>query len=323
LLKVEHLTVGFRSARRTLTVLDDVSFEVARGETLAVVGESGAGKSVTALAIMRLLPEHSARIAAGHIELDGEDLAKADDARLYALRGNDLAMIFQEPMTALNPVLTIGEQLGEVLEHHKGLRRQEARARCAEMLTRVGFANAPAMLDTYPHHLSGGMRQRAMIAMAMICEPKLLIADEPTTALDVTVQAQVLDLMRRLAAEMGTAVILITHNLGLVAEIADRVLVMYAGQIVEQATVDELFDQPAHPYTRGLMGSIPRLDDERRRLDFIPGSVPAPGTYPHGCRFSMRCTSRLPHCLEQPPTLVEVGAGHRSRCWLHAAEPAA
>jgi oligopeptide/dipeptide ABC transporter ATP-binding protein len=220
-------------------------------------------------------------------------------------------------MTALNPVLTIGEQLGEVLQHHRRLGRDAARARAAEMLERVGFANAGAMLDTFPHHLSGGMRQRAMIAMAMLCEPKLLIADEPTTALDVTVQAQVLELMRRLASESGTAVIVITHNLGLVAELADRVLVMYAGQVVEQASVVELFDAPAHPYTRGLLRSVPRLDDEHRRLDFIPGSVPAPDAYPHGCRFSTRCAEQLPQCREQPPKLVELGGGHRSRCLLH------
>ncbi len=321
---MQSLTIGFTSVKRTLRVVDRVSFSVGRGETLAIVGESGAGKSVTALSIMRLLPEHSARIEAGTIRFEAEDLAHASRERLYALRGNDIAMIFQEPMTALNPVLTIGEQLAEVLRYHKGASRPDARERATEMLARVGFADPRAVLDSYPHRLSGGMRQRAMIAMAMICGPKLLIADEPTTALDVTVQAQVLELMRGLAAESGTAVILITHNLGLVAELADRVLVMYAGQVVEEATVDELFDSPAHPYTRGLMRSVPRLDDEDyRRLDFIPGSVPAPDAYPRGCRFSTRCREHLPKCFEREPELIDLGAAHRSRCWLHTAEGSA
>jgi peptide/nickel transport system ATP-binding protein len=319
-LEVEALTVEVRAAKRTLRVVDGVSFEVRRGETLAIVGESGAGKSITALAIMRLLPAHSARIALGRILFGGEDLAFADSERLYKLRGNEIAMIFQEPMTALNPVLTIGEQLCEVLRHHKNLSNADARSRAVAMLESVGFADAAAVVDSYPHRLSGGMRQRVMIAMAMACEPKLLIADEPTTALDVTVQAQVLELVRSLASRFGTAVILITHNLGLVAELADRVLVMYAGQIVEQATAAELFDRPAHPYTRGLMKSVPKLDDDgEQRLAFIPGSVPTPDAYPRGCRFSTRCTERLPVCGEQPPELVALGGEHRARCLLHVA----
>ena len=323
-LEIEDLSIDFRSARQTLRVVDGVSFSVNRGETLAIVGESGAGKSVTAMSIMRLLPKHSATITADSIRFNGEDLARATEERLYDIRGNDIAMIFQEPMTALNPVLTIGEQITEVLQRHKELARGAARTVAAGLLERVGFANAPAILVDYPHHLSGGMRQRVMIAMAMACDPKLLIADEPTTALDVTVQAQVLALMRTLAAGSGTAVILITHNLGLVAELADRVLVMYAGQIVEQAGVVELFDHAAHPYTRGLMRSVPRLDDEgeRRRLDFIPGSVPAPDAYPHGCRFSTRCPEVMPKCHEQQPALVELRPGHRSRCFLHTAQVA-
>ena len=321
-LEVENLTVEFRAAKRTLTVVDGVSFSVNRGETLAIVGESGAGKSVTALSIMRLLPQRSARIAGGSIRLAGEDLARASEERLYEVRGNEVAMIFQEPMTALNPVLTIGEQLTEVLRHHKGLSGGDARARAAEMLARVGFAQPSSMLDAFPHQLSGGMRQRVMIAIAMACDPMLLIADEPTTALDVTVQAQVLDLMRTLAAESGTAIVLITHNLGLVAELADRVLVMYAGQVVEQATAEALFDAAAHPYTRGLMRSVPRLDNEdRRRLDFIPGSVPAPNAYPAGCRFSTRCAEVMAVCREREPELYEVGPGHFARCFLHGGTP--
>jgi peptide/nickel transport system ATP-binding protein len=318
-LAVENLTIEFRSAKRTLTVVDDVSFTVGAGETVAIVGESGAGKSVTALAIMRLLPKRSARIASGRILVNGEDLALASDERLYRVRGNDVSMIFQEPMTALNPVLTIGEQITEVLRHHKGVSRARARDNAAAMLERVGFADTGALLSEFPHHLSGGMRQRVMIAIAMACEPKLLIADEPTTALDVTVQAQVLGVMRELAAASGTAIVLITHNLGLVAELARRVLVMYAGQIVERAPVAELFDQPAHPYTRGLLSSVPRLDEERARLSFIPGSVPAPGAYSPGCRFVARCPDAMAVCRERPPDELDVDSSHGARCWLHAA----
>jgi peptide/nickel transport system ATP-binding protein len=320
-LEVEALTVEVRAAKRTLTVVDGVSFEVQRGETLAIVGESGAGKSITALSIMRLLPPHSAHIASGRVLFNGEDLATVDDQRLYRLRGNELAMIFQEPMTALNPVLTIGEQLYEVLRHHKSTPRAELRPRAAAMLASVGFADATAVLSSYPHRLSGGMRQRVMIAMAMACEPKLLIADEPTTALDVTVQAQILDLIRKLAARTGTAVILITHNLGLVAELADRVLVMYAGQIVERAKVADLFDRPSHPYTRGLMRSVPKLDgDFEQRLAFIPGSVPQPDAYPRGCRFSTRCAERLTFCSDRAPVLVGLERDHEARCLLHSVE---
>jgi peptide/nickel transport system ATP-binding protein len=316
-LDVRHLTTQFHVGRRTLAVVDDVSFHVDQGETLAIVGESGAGKSVTSLSIMRLLPAHSGRIAGGEIWFGGVDLVTLPDERMRTVRGNEIAMIFQEPMTALNPVLTIGEQIGEVLRQHRGLSRAETRQRSARLLETVGFARADALLDEYPHRLSGGMRQRVMIAMAIACEPKLLIADEPTTALDVTVQAQVLELIAALSSRLQSAVLLITHNLGVVAELADRVIIMYAGQIVEEAGVVELFDRPAHPYTRGLLASVPRLDEEQDRLTSIPGSVPAPDAYPAGCRFSTRCPFVMPVCRQQPPGLVDLGSGHRSRCFLH------
>jgi peptide/nickel transport system ATP-binding protein len=320
--RVSHLTTQFRSGKRHFSVVDDVSFQVNDGETLAIVGESGAGKSVTALSIMRLLPPQSGRISAGEIWFGGVDLASIPDERMRAIRGNKIAMIFQEPMSALNPVLTVGHQIGEVLVLHKALSTADARLRAAELLRTVGFARVEALLDEYPHRLSGGMRQRVMLAMAIACEPRLLIADEPTTALDVTVQAQVLELMRELTSRMGSAVMLITHNLGVVAELADRVIIMYAGQIVEQATALELFDRPAHPYTQGLMQSVPTLDRDQQRLSSIPGSVPAPDAYPRGCRFSTRCGSVMPVCREQSPPLFEVGPGHLSRCFLHTAHSA-
>lgn len=315
--RISHLTTQFRAGKRYFSVVDDVSFQINDGETLAIVGESGAGKSVTALSILRLLPPQNSRIAAGEIWFGDLDLAAATEERLRAIRGNEIAMIFQEPMSALNPVLTVGGQIGEVLSLHKGLSRAEARLRAAELLTTVGFARAEALLDEYPHRLSGGMRQRVMLAMAIACQPRLLIADEPTTALDVTVQAQVLELMRELASRLGSAVMIITHNLGVVAELADRVIIMYAGQIVEEAPVLELFDRPAHPYTQGLMKSVPTLDRDQQRLSSIPGSVPAPDAYPRGCRFSTRCQAVMPVCREQPPPLFKVGRGHHSRCFLH------
>ena len=317
--RISHLTTQFRAGKRCFSVVDDVSFQINDGETLAIVGESGAGKSVTALSILRLLPPQNSRIAAGEIWFGDLDLAAATEERLRAIRGNEIAMIFQEPMSALNPVLTVGEQIGEVLSLHKGLSKTEARLRAAELLTTVGFARVEALLDEYPHRLSGGMRQRVMLAMAIACQPRLLIADEPTTALDVTVQAQVLELMRELASRLGSAVMIITHNLGVVAELADRVIIMYAGQIVEEAPVLDLFDRPAHPYTQGLMKSVPTLDRDQQRLSSIPGSVPAPDAYPRGCRFSTRCEAVMPVCREQPPPLFKVGRGHHSRCFLHTA----
>jgi peptide/nickel transport system ATP-binding protein len=323
ILEVRNLVTRFRSARKELTVVDDVSFSVRRRETLAIVGESGAGKSVASLSILRLLPEHSGTIAGGEILFDGVDLLRLPETRMCALRGNEIAMIFQEPMTALNPVLTVGEQITEVLRRHRALGRDEARTRAASLLKRVGIPRAEATLDEYPHKLSGGMRQRVMIAMATACDPKLLIADEPTTALDVTVQAQVLALMRELTSGSDTAIILITHNLGVVAELADRVLIMYAGQIVEEAGVVELFDHPLHPYTQGLLSSVPKLDEDgHRRLTSIPGSVPAPDAYPSGCRFSTRCPAVMARCHREQPALVEVNPGHWSRCFLHSSSVA-
>lgn len=320
LLEVQNLTTQFTSAGKTVTVVDDVSFSLNKRETLAIVGESGSGKSITSLSMMRLLPKPGGRVAAGKVELDGVDLLKLNESAMYNIRGAEIAMIFQEPMNSLNPVLTIGDQITEVLRHHQKIDQKTAEWKAVELLKKVGFARAEAMLNEYPHQLSGGMRQRVMIAIALSCNPKVLIADEPTTALDVTVQAQILDLMRNLAAETDAGVILITHDLGVVAELADKVVVMYAGQVVEQASVMQLFDNPTHPYTWGLMKAVPHLDDERERLSSIPGNVPSPHAYPKGCRFSTRCEHVQDICREQRPKLVDIGGGQKSRCFIASGE---
>jgi peptide/nickel transport system ATP-binding protein len=298
---------------RTTHAVDTVDLAVTNGATLGLVGESGCGKSVTSLAIMGLLPKQSAEVT-GSIRFDGLDLLHVPDQTLRDLRGNRLAMIFQEPMTSLNPSFTIGDQIMETILRHRGGTRSAARKRAIELLRRVHIPSPERRIDEYPHKLSGGMRQRVMIAMALACDPQLLIADEPTTALDVTLQAQILDLMRELKAESGAAIILITHDLGVVAEVCDEVAVMYAGEIVERATVDELFADPQHPYTVGLLGSIPRLDRRTSHLATIEGMVPNMANPPPGCRFAARCPFAEDACAAAPPPLVRLSALHWSRC---------
>ena len=314
LLEVEDLRVVFPGSdgRRTLAV-DGVSFSVERGKTLGIVGESGCGKSVTSLAVMGLLPKGGAEVS-GRVNFESRDLLREPDRVMRDLRGNRLAMIFQEPMTSLNPSYTVGDQIVEAIVRHRKVSRKEAEARGVEMLRRVRIPTPEARFQDYPHRLSGGMRQRVMIAMALACDPDLLIADEPTTALDVTIQAQILELMRKLREETGAAVILITHDLGVVAEVCDEVVVMYAGQVVERASVDELFRFPEHPYTVGLLGALPRLERRRPRLAAIEGTVPNMTAPPQGCRFQARCPFRIPKCAEMPP-LEAVAGGHLSRCW--------
>jgi peptide/nickel transport system ATP-binding protein len=314
LIEIEGLRVLFHGDGGRLThAVDRVDLSVANGATLGLVGESGCGKSVTSLAIMGLLPKQSAEVT-GSIRFDGFDLLGVPEQTLRDLRGNRLAMIFQEPMTSLNPSLTIGEQIIETILRHRGGSRRAARARAIELLRRVHIPSPEKRVDEYPHKLSGGMRQRVMIAMALACDPMLLIADEPTTALDVTLQAQILDLMRELKAASGAAIILITHDLGVVAEVCDEVAVMYAGEIVERASVDELFATPQHPYTIGLLGSIPRLDRRAAHLAVIEGMVPNMTTPPAGCRFAARCPFVSEPCVAAPPPFVAVSPGHWSRC---------
>jgi len=298
---------------RTTHAVDSVDLSVANGATLGLVGESGCGKSVTSLAIMGLLSKHSAEVS-GSVRFDGFDLLQASDETLRDLRGNRLAMIFQEPMTSLNPSFTIGDQIIETILRHRGGSRRQARARAIELLRRVHIPSPEKRIDEYPHKLSGGMRQRVMIAMALACDPKLLIADEPTTALDVTLQAQILDLMRELKAASGAAIILITHDLGVVAEVCDEVAVMYAGEIVERAAVGELFASPQHPYTVGLLGSIPRLGRRAAHLATIEGMVPNMTKPPSGCRFAARCPFVGDACVKAPPPLAQLNPTHWSRC---------
>jgi peptide/nickel transport system ATP-binding protein len=314
LIEIEDLRVLFHGDDGRIThAVDSIDLAVAKGTTLGLVGESGCGKSVTSLAIMGLLSKQSAEIS-GTIRFDGFDLLQAPDELLRDLRGNRLAMIFQEPMTSLNPSLTIGEQIIETILRHRGGSRSQARQRAVDLLRRVHIASPERRIDDYPHRLSGGMRQRVMIAMALACDPRLLIADEPTTALDVTLQAQILDLMRELKAASGAAIILITHDLGVVAEICDEVAVMYAGEIVERASVEELFASPQHPYTVGLLGSIPRLDRSTAHLATIEGMVPNMTRPPAGCRFAARCPFVEDACTKAPPPLAPLSAGRWSRC---------
>jgi peptide/nickel transport system ATP-binding protein len=318
-LSIEGLTTAFDTRRGRLIAVNGLSFTLARGETLAIVGESGCGKSVAALSIMRLLETPPANILGGRIMFDGQDLVAADEAAMQRIRGARLSMIFQEPMTALNPSMTVGRQIAEPLMRHRGLARDAALARAVEMLDLVRIPEARRRAQEYPHRLSGGMRQRVMIAIALACEPDVVIADEPTTALDVTIQAQILDTLKTLQERMGAAVILITHDLGVVAEVADRVVVMYAGHKVEEAPVEALFAQPRHPYTHGLMRSVPRVTAPGRaagrvRLPEIPGMVPPPDRRPPGCPFTPRCAHASPRCAAMPP-LVEHEAGHFAACW--------
>jgi peptide/nickel transport system ATP-binding protein len=313
LLELRRLAVSFSSDHGTVQAVDGVDLSLRRGRTLGLVGESGCGKSVTSLAVMGLLPAENASVT-GEVRFEGRDLLSLPVKLMRDLRGAQLAMIFQEPMTSLNPAYTIGNQIVEAIRCHQGLSAADARVRAIEMLRLVRIPSPEKRIDDYPHKLSGGMRQRAMIAMALACGPQLLIADEPTTALDVTIQAQILDLMRGLRRDTGTAIILITHDLGVVAEMADEVAVMYAGQIVERAPVRALFARPEHPYTVGLLGSIPRLDEKRERLPSIEGRVPDMTRPPAGCRFAARCPFVEPACRMQEPQLVEIAADHLSRC---------
>jgi len=315
LLEVRNLETHFHTQDGVVKAVDGVSFYVNRGETLGIVGESGCGKSVTSLSIMRLIPNPPGKIAGGQIFFDGEDLLQASEQEMRHIRGNRIAMIFQDPMTSLNPVLTVGRQITESLELHLRLSRREAYNRAAELLDMVGIPSALKRLDNYPHQFSGGMRQRVMIAMALSCNPELLIADEPTTALDVTIQAQILELINRLKEELETAVIIITHDLGVVAGMADRVTVMYAGKVVEEGKTGELFGNPRMPYTIGLLRSIPRLDDSRgRKLNPIRGLPPSLIDLPQLCPFSPRCDFVGDACLSQTPSLRSVGQDHRAAC---------
>jgi peptide/nickel transport system ATP-binding protein len=315
LLTVADLRVVFEGDRGSHTeAVSGVSFSLMHGHTLGIVGESGCGKSVTALSIMRLLPKAGTRVS-GSVLFEGRELATLPEPQMRDLRGNRLAMIFQEPMTSLNPSFTVGDQIAEALIRHRGLSAKAARADAVNMLERVRIPSPQERVDEYPHKLSGGMRQRVMIAMALACAPVLLIADEPTTALDVTIQAQILDLLAKLRRETGTAIILITHDLGVVAETCDDVAVMYAGEIVERAPTDRLFAMPQHPYTVGLLGSMPLISSPRERLATIAGSVPSLTRTFIGCRFASRCPFAEARCRGQPPPLADVGAGHLSRCW--------
>ena len=316
LLEVSGLRTSFKlEDGGEFHAVDGISFSIEPGRTLGIVGESGCGKSVTSLSIMGLLPKGQGRISAGSVRFQGTDLATLPPEAMRALRGNRMAMIFQEPMTSLNPAFTIGDQLIEGIRVHRQLSAEQAREHAIEMLRRVRIPSPERRIDEYPHKLSGGMRQRVMIAMALSCEPQLLIADEPTTALDVTIQAQVLDLMRTLREETGTAIILITHDLGVVAELADEVAVMYSGLIVERAPVARLFAHPQHPYTIGLLGSIPSMHQEQERLHAIDGQVPTPMTRVQGCRFAPRCPFAVDKCRAEAPPLIDLGHGQQAACW--------
>jgi oligopeptide transport system ATP-binding protein len=316
-LEVRGLKTQFKTQDGVVKAVDDVSFHVMPGETLGVVGESGCGKSMTGLSIMRLIPSPPGKIVAGEIFFNGDDILRMTDEQVRSIRGNDIAMIFQDPMTSLNPVLTINRQISEALQLHMGMNRGQARDRTIELLKMVGIPNAEERVDQYPHQFSGGMRQRVMIAMALSCNPKLLIADEPTTALDVTIQAQILDLMRTLQMERDTGVILVTHSMGVVAGMADRIQVMYAGHIVETASTEEIFANPRHPYTVGLLKSIPRLDAMRKeKLEPIRGLPPDLIDLPDMCPFVPRCNYAREKCEQKNPPLLEVNPGHWSACWF-------
>lgn len=321
LLRVETLRTYFYDGEIVARAVDGVSFEVRRGETVGVVGESGSGKSVTALSLLRLIRPPGSIQPGSRIEFEGDDLLTLDDAAMRMIRGNRIAMIFQEPMSALNPVLTVGDQVAEVVRVHTDLSRRDAWQRAIDMLALTGIPDPRDRATQYPHQLSGGMRQRVMIAMALVMHPALVIADEPTTALDVTIQAQILELLRELQAKLGMAILLITHDLGVVAEMAERVVVMYGGEVVEESSVGQLFAEAHHPYTQGLMRAMPQLGAHRERLLTIPGVVPPPTAWPSGCRFRDRCQYAWELCAQEHPPLYQIGTGHSSRCHI-AADPA-
>ena len=313
-MEVRDLSIHFFTEEGVVRAVENVSFEIYPGEILGLVGESGCGKSVTGLSLLKLIPIPPGQIVSGEILFDGRGVLQLEEKEMEKVRGNDISMIFQEPMTSLNPVFTIGDQIMEAILLHQGLHKTEARKRTIEMLDRVKIPSPEKRIDSYPHQLSGGMRQRAMIAMALSCQPKFLIADEPTTALDVTIQAQVLHLLKEIQRDMGMSVMLITHDLGVVAEIADRVAVMYAGRILEYGPIKAIFGKMRNPYTRGLMGSIPQLTERKARLNAIPGQVPDPMNLPVGCKFHPRCDLMIEDCKKEEPPLFKVNGDHFSRC---------
>ncbi len=320
ILEVKNLKTYFYTDEGVVRAVDGVSFDIKKGETLGMIGESGCGKSVTALSIMRLIPQPPGRIMEGEIYFKGENLREKSESEIRRIRGNKIAMVFQEPMTSLNPLFTIGDQITEAIILHQKVDKREAQCRVIEMLQRVGIPAPERRSHQYPHQLSGGMRQRAMIAMSLSCNPDLLIADEPTTALDVTIQAQILELMERFKKELGMTLLLITHNLGVIAEVSDRVAVVYAGKTVEYADVQAIFKHPRHPYMVGLLESVPRLDDASEKLKIIKGAVPNALNLPRGCRFHPRCEKVMDVCKAKPPPILEVEKNHWVRCWLYDSE---
>ena len=322
LLEIEDLSTFFHTEENIVKAVRNVNLTIHKGETLALVGESGCGKSVTALSVMRLIPTPPGRFESGRILFKGQDLLQASEAEIQNIRGNEISMIFQEPMTSLNPIFTIGDQIMETIRLHQDKTESQARELALQVLRQVAIPSPEIRIDQYPHELSGGMKQRVMIAMAIVCRPALLIADEPTTALDVTIQAQILDLLDQLRKETQMAILLITHNLGIVAQYADRVAVMYSGKVVESAPVEELFFSPAHPYTCGLLNSVPK-DSPSTKLETIPGSIPHPAYLPEGCAFHPRCAEKLDKCLKMIPPLESLDSGnpHQTACWLHERLP--
>ena len=320
ILKVENLETTFYTDEGIIPAVENLSFTLDAGETLAIVGESGCGKTVTSLSILRLISWPPGKITNGHIYYQGTDLLTISEKEMRGIRGNDISMIFQEPMTSLNPVFTVGHQIMESLQFHQNMDKEQARKRAIEMLSLVGIPTPEKCVNDYPHQLSGGMRQRVMIAMALACNPRILIADEPTTALDVTIQAQILRLMVDLKEKTNTSIILITHDLGIVAQIAQRVMVMYAGESVETADVKSVFKNPLHPYTVGLLESLPKINKDQEKLYNIRGTVPSPKDYPAGCRFSPRCDHCQDKCRNEKPPLIDLGGGRQVRCWLYAEE---
>jgi len=316
LLNIKDLSVEFGSPQNSIRVVDSVGFEIEMGGAVGLVGESGSGKSITSLSILRLIPEPPGRIVSGSITFEGQDLLKLPKSRMPAIRGRDIAMIFQEPMSSLNPVMTIGDQIEEAIKLHERVDPRTRREKAIEMLGLVGIPDPASRLGAYPHQFSGGMRQRVMIAMALACNPKLLIADEPTTALDVTIQAQVLELMKSIRNKTNSAILLISHDLGVIAEVCDRVVVMYAGRVVEDSDVESIFADPRHPYTQGLLRSIPRLNDDRARLYQIAGSVPTAGSVRQGCPFYTRCEVRQDRCRQEMPPMFEMSESHKAACWV-------